>query len=254
MLILWDSMCLIILAHRVRRDLPVIVAANRDEQRSRPAATVQLLREGPPRLAGGLDLSAGGTWMAVGEHGVIAGLTNQRGLEGRKANRRSRGELPLLLAGAPSASDAAQRARGLDPGRYNSCTLLVADRERAFYVELVEETKVEPLSPGIHILENRLLGAPSPKADRVRERLGAVVHRDDAELRAHLAEVLADRTIPASVSGDRPPQLEAARVELGPYGTRSATLVLTRADGAPELWHSDTAPGDGPFTRRQPFD
>lgn len=247
-------MCLIILAHRVRPDLPVVVAANRDEQRDRPAATLQVLREQRPRLAGGRDLSAGGTWMAIGEHGVVAALTNQRGAEGRVPDRRSRGEIPLILAAAPDAAAAAERARAIDPLAYNACTLLVADRAHAFYVELLDQARVEPLPPGVHILENRRLHAPSPKVTRVRERLGALDESEPRALRQRLIEVLADPTVPEDAADDRPPGLEAARVDLGHYGTRSATVVLSPPEGHPEIWHCDSPPGQGPFIRRHPFD
>ena len=36
-----------------------------------------MLRGGGPRILGGRDEVAGGTWLAVNEHGVVAGLTNQ---------------------------------------------------------------------------------------------------------------------------------------------------------------------------------
>ncbi|MEL6546987.1 MAG: NRDE family protein, partial [Myxococcota bacterium] len=206
-------MCLIVMAHRVVPGTPVVVAANRDEQRARPSESIQLLETGPPRLAGGKDLSAGGTWMAIGEHGLVVGLTNQRGADGPAANRRSRGEIPLLLGSAPSAREAAQRASALDPTLYNPCTLFIADREEAFYAELVDTPRVRALRSGIHVLENRLLDQPSPKAHRVRERLGALEERE--ELKEHLISVVADPTIPEAPSSDRPAALNAARVDLG---------------------------------------
>ena len=45
-------------------------------------------------MLGGRDELAGGTWLAVNEHGVVAGLTNQPAAVGRDASKRSRGEMP----------------------------------------------------------------------------------------------------------------------------------------------------------------
>ena len=52
--------------------------------------------------AGGRDLMAGGTWLAVNDHGVVAGLTNKPAEEGRDPSKRSRGEIPLALTSTPS--------------------------------------------------------------------------------------------------------------------------------------------------------
>ena len=57
-----------------------------------------VLAESDPRILGGRDEKAGGTWLAVNEHGVVAGLTNRPAPDGADPARRSRGEIPLALA------------------------------------------------------------------------------------------------------------------------------------------------------------
>ena len=76
-------MCLLIAMFGVVPDAPLIVAANRDERFDRPAVPITVLRERRPRILGGRDELAGGTWLAVNEHGVVAGLTNQPSFNGR---------------------------------------------------------------------------------------------------------------------------------------------------------------------------
>src|ERR1700752_3288225 len=103
-------------------DAPLIVAANRDERLDRPAVPMTVLRERQPRILGGRDELAGGTWLAGHEHGVVAGLTNQPSLGGRDPSKRSRGELPLAFASYASAAEAVRAVpAGLDPARYNPC-------------------------------------------------------------------------------------------------------------------------------------
>ena len=87
-------MCLLIALSGVVPGAPLIVAANRDEFYRRPAVTMTTLRDADPRVLGGRDELAGGTWLAVNEHGVVAGLTNQPAPGGRDLTKRSRGELP----------------------------------------------------------------------------------------------------------------------------------------------------------------
>src|SRR5256886_12748441 len=70
--------CLILLGWRVRRDFPLIVAANRDEFHGRPAAAAAFWSDRPGILAG-RDLQALGTWMGVSRSGRFAAVTNYRG-------------------------------------------------------------------------------------------------------------------------------------------------------------------------------
>ncbi|MEK7705269.1 MAG: NRDE family protein, partial [Myxococcota bacterium] len=60
-------MCLLAVLSRAHPDSPLVVAANRDEWLARPAAPFGVLDE-RPRVVGGRDLTAGGTWMATNEH------------------------------------------------------------------------------------------------------------------------------------------------------------------------------------------
>src|SRR5262249_51148300 len=71
------SMCLLIAMFGEVADAPLIMAANRDERLDRPAVPMTVLRDHGPRILGGRDELAGGTWLAVNEHGVVAGLTNR---------------------------------------------------------------------------------------------------------------------------------------------------------------------------------
>src|SRR5207248_3640762 len=86
-------------------------------------------------------------------------------------------ELPIALASHTSARAAVEAfAADYRPSDYNPGWLLVGDRETAFAVDMAggDSPVVEPVAPGIHILENRALGAASPKVDHVRRLLEGV--------------------------------------------------------------------------------
>jgi uncharacterized protein with NRDE domain len=162
--------CLLIALSGVVADAPLIVAANRDERYARPAVTMTVLRSDAPRVLGGRDEVAGGTWLAVNEHGLVAGLTNQPSPAGRDATKRSRGELPLAFAAYRRADQAvAEVCAMLDPADYNPCWLLVGDRYSLFSIGLTggNRPEVEQLPPGLHILENSPLRTPSAKTAQV---------------------------------------------------------------------------------------
>ncbi len=74
-------MCLLAVVSRLHPDTPLVVAANRDEWLTRPAVPMTVLRAGEPRILGGRDQQAGGTWLAVNDAGLVAGLTNKPSAE-----------------------------------------------------------------------------------------------------------------------------------------------------------------------------
>ncbi len=67
-------MCLLVVASQLVPGEPLIVGANRDEILDRPTTPITVLEAGPPRVLGGRDELSGGTWLAVNEDGVCAGL------------------------------------------------------------------------------------------------------------------------------------------------------------------------------------
>src|SRR6266513_1742981 len=118
-------MCTLIVARDVVGPRQVMLAANRDESPGRPTDPPMILSE-RPRIAGGRDRLAGGTWLAVRERSAVVSLLNRRELTiGRTANR-SRGLLTLDVAAAPIEA-ARERALALvAETEYAPCTLLYA--------------------------------------------------------------------------------------------------------------------------------
>jgi uncharacterized protein with NRDE domain len=230
--------CLLVVLSRVIPGVPLVVAANRDEWLDRPALAMTSLAEAPG-IRGGRDLRAGGTWLATSESGLVAGLTNAPMSVPPIVPKRSRGELPLLLARFPGALEAALALQSsIRSEEFNPCWMLCGDRDALVYLDLSTSGRpdVERLEPGIHILENRPLG-PSPKTDFVRALLGQPPCELDA-LTRRLKSLLASHEIPpaAVTRGDgRLPETAAACVHAGPYGTRSAQIVIVPDRGAPHI-------------------
>src|SRR5436190_8484284 len=183
-------MCLLIVLTQTHRDFPLVVGANRDELLERPATPMAVLRDANPRIVGGRDELAGGTWLAVNDAGVVAGLTNRPAT--KDPDKRSRGELPITLASHTSAKAAVDAlVEELRPSEYNPAWLLVGDRDSLFAVDMTgaDTANVEALRPGIHILENRALGEPSAKVDHVRSLVGPFGDLNDLD-EQHLVEHL----------------------------------------------------------------
>jgi len=236
--------CLLVVASQLVPGEPLIVGANRDEVLDRPATSITVLDVGPPRVLGGRDELSGGTWLAVNEHGVFAGLTNQPLGEAKDPSKRSRGELPLAFARHRSARTAVDAfLSAYRPADYNGSWLLVGDRASLFYVDFTGATDpaAVALPPGVHVLENRALGEPSLKVDLVRDALGTPVDGDAVV--AAFRRVLADHRIP---EGDE--RANAANcVHLEGFGTRSSCIVRVPDSGLPKLEVADGPPCATPY-------
>lgn len=234
-------MCLLIALHHVHPDGPLLVAANRDELYARPSEPMAVLRPADPRVIGGRDRIAGGTWLAVNEHGVVAGLANVPAAGGRDSEKRSRGELPIILARHRSASEAvAALLNSSRPEEYNPAVLLVGDRASLFYVEWTGagQARISRLPPGLHVLENRPLGGRSLKADSIRRALAEAPRLRGDALRALLMDVLKMHCVHA-----------------GSFGTRESEIVLVPARGRPQVWNTGGPPCRAPLVElAQPWD
>lgn len=221
-------MCLILLAWQAHPDFPLVVAANRDEFFTRPAAAAAWRPEHPSILAG-RDLEAGGTWLGVTRGGRFAGLTNFRDPQRQRDGRPSRGQLVTdFLASAESTASALERLRH-EGSRYNAFNLLVSDGESLGIYES-ESGAAHILPPGLYALSNHLLDTPWPKAVAGKSRLGKALGAlpDTAQLEALLRDdrPAADASLPrtgVSLAWER--MLSSAFIRAPGYGTRCSTLI-----------------------------
>jgi len=243
-------MCLLVVMSRIIPGVPLVVAANRDEWLERPSLAMSSLSEAP-RIRGGRDLRAGGTWLATSESGLVAGLTNVPTIGPPAGPRRSRGELPMLLARSAGALDAARALESsIRSEDFNPCWMLCGDRHALAYLDLSApgRPRVEALAPGIYILENRPLG-PSSKTDFVRALIGEPPQEVDALIH-RLESVLASHEIPPAArrrEDARPLETTAACVHAGLYGTRSAQIVIVPDRAAPRIRFTEGHPCTSPW-------
>lgn len=254
------SVCLLIALFQAVPDAPLIVAANRDERYDRPAVAMTVLRDSAPRILGGRDELAGGTWLAVNDSGVVAGLTNQPSADGRDPSKRSRGELPLAFTAYAGAAQAVEAVCAkLDPADYNPCWMLIGDRQALYSIGLAGagSAEVEQLGPGLHVLENAPLRASSAKVALVRQLVAqtrseqpdggvaGTVAALEQVLRVHQPAVPEPRTDDSGRVW--PPEISAPCVHTAGYGTRSAMTVVVPLNGLPALRVADGPPCEVPM-------
>ena len=150
-------MCTLVILRRPHHAWPVLIAANRDEMVGRPWRPPARHWPDRPDVIGGMDELAGGTWLGMNAHGVVAAILNGRRSLGPQTGFRSRGELPLEALDHADALDAADALAAVNPRAYRSCHLVIADNRDASVVSIVE-TEVGPrtirtaIPPGVSIL------------------------------------------------------------------------------------------------------
>lgn len=240
-------MCTILIAWRCLDDARYVVAANRDELVGRPSAGPGMLSE-EPRIHGGRDLLAGGTWLAVRSDGALAAVTNRRSDAQDEVLRdpamRSRGELPLLVL--RDASGVQPAVENIDATVYNPFNLLVVDdaSARVGHATGARRLRIAGLDPGLHVL--------------CVHDVDDVAHRKEVRIRAALMDELGDvRDVALAVermtallgnhdSDDGEPR-GAVCIHGDEYGTVSSSVLWEDASGGLHYMHAAGRPCTTPF-------
>ena len=153
-------MCTLVLLRRPGHPWPLVLAANRDEMKERPWRPPDRHWPDRPEVTAGLDEEAGGSWLGLNDHGLVAGVLNRVDSLGRQADKRSRGELVLEVLGHAEAAQAADALAHLDPAAYRSFNLVIADNAQAFWLRNLGAAgpgriEVFELPPGLSMLTAR---------------------------------------------------------------------------------------------------
>jgi hypothetical protein len=158
-------MCTFVILRRPGEAWPVIIGANRDEMIGRPWRAPARHWPDRPEVVGGLDELAGGSWLAVNDHGVVAAALNRFGTLGPAAGKRSRGELVLEALDHADALSASEALADLDPTAYRPFNLMLADNRDAFWLrhagEDEREIEVRPVKPGVSMIASGELDDPA---------------------------------------------------------------------------------------------
>lgn len=226
-------MCLIAIAWQAHPDFPLVVAANRDEWRDRPAAPAHWWPDHPDLLAG-RDLQAGGTWLGITRGRRFAAVTNFRDPSDRRTSALSRGTLvTAFLLGDEAPAAFLARLAG-SASQYNGFNLLVGDGDTLFYFGS-REGEVRAVEPGVHALSNHLLDEPWPKVQRARAALGESLGDGDEPLFAMLSDAAPapDSQLPDTGVGLERERMLSPILIAGPdYGTRASTVLRAGRDAA----------------------
>jgi len=252
-------MCLIVFAYDCHPEYRLILGANRDEYRDRPADPAGFWPDAPHLLAG-RDRRAGGTWLGVTTDGRLAAITNYRDPRQQVVDPPSRGTLVTgFLQDQTVSIDNFQSHLNRDGGRYDGFNLLYGTVDDLRYFTNRGGSS-GPVMPGIHGLSNHLLDSRWPKVTVARTRLKSLLpfERIDPE------QIFADLSDPAPFAGgllpdtgvgpERERLLSPIFIADDDYGTRSTTVLLVdRSGGVTFIERTFDRSRGVPVTRRNSF-
>jgi len=236
-------MCLIVFAWRPGHDLPLLLAANRDEFYARPSLPLGHWDDQPGVYAG-RDLQAGGTWLGLGPDGRFAALTNIRDPR-QPLGPRSRGELPasyLASTLAPAEFLAQLAPQASEFGGFN----LLLGNSRELWHYNPRSGAPRSLPAGVYGVSNADLDSPWPKLQRAK---AALAQQLDHPQSAALLSLLADQQRPedaqlphTGVSLEVERLLSSIFIASPGYGTRASTALIVQQDGSRQIHERSFGP------------
>lgn len=212
-----DYMCLIAIAVHASEHLPIVIAANRDEFYDRSTHALHVWDD-DNNIAGGRDLRAGGSWLAVTREGRFAAVTNIRGID--VPNPRSRGELVGNFV--RSNLDPLDYAQQIQPNEYAGFHLIAGDRTCVAHA--ASDAPANLLPDGIFAVSNAPASIDWPKIVLAREATAAAFDHPSGQLVDELMHFL---TTPRGGSIEQ--EVFVALPDRG-YGTRSSTVIVMTDD------------------------
>jgi len=224
-------MCLVLLAYKIHRDYPLIIASNRDEYYERRSIPAEFWHEYPDLLAG-RDIRGEGTWLGLTKNGKIGLLTNYRDPKIYKDFAPSRGK--IILSYLTGNNDLKSFLDVLDQSRsvYNPFNLIAGRFDSLYYYSNVNGI-IEELKPGVHGLCNHFLNTPWPKVIKTKQGLKRIIEGNEVIKVDNLLELMEDT---AQANVDNLPDtgigmhfekiLSSIFIKTDVYGTKSTTVIF----------------------------
>lgn len=241
-------MCLIVFAWQTHPKYSLILAANRDEDYSRPTRPAQSwTAEGYADIIAGKDMKAGGSWFGAKHNGKWAAVTNFRHPDAVKVNPPSRGELVLNYLRSNDTPKRAVEKLSKVGKEFNGVNFLAGNRKSLYNYNNYFDSIIK-VEPGVHGLANAVLNSNWPKVKRARQKLEKIIAKEQIEHEALfellLDDKLATKGLPdTGLPRDVEKKVSSIFIKTERYGTRCSTVMLVHKSGKTELYERVFKPG-----------
>ncbi len=149
-------MCVTIILKNFFKNVPLIIGNNRDEFVSRNFIPPTVISESPYAVAG-VDLIKGGTWLGLNEFGIVVNVLNKfKSKENFYGSDqyKSRGTLITELIKKRTIEHVVSSVRELHLGDYLPFYLVIADKEKVYFVEYDESINCVEIKDNVFIAGN----------------------------------------------------------------------------------------------------
>jgi uncharacterized protein with NRDE domain len=215
-------MCLIVIAHALSDDLPLIVAANRDEDYDRPTLAAGFWPDAP-HVIGGRDARARGSWLAITRSGRLGAVTNLRA--DARPSARSRGLLVSDFVRSRVDSQAYARNVAEHVSEYAGFHLIAGVIGDTFIHLDVTPRLIEPGS--VFAISNAPAEVEWEKVERARRVMRELLEltSDPGLIARSLMQFLSSPNPAAAGELDKQVFVSSEH-----YGTRSSTVIVATRD------------------------
>ncbi|MDD9893796.1 MAG: NRDE family protein [Gammaproteobacteria bacterium] len=232
-------MCTVFFAWQSRKDLPLIVASNRDEFHQRPTSAAAWQADG--LWFGGRDEKDGGSWLGIAKSGRFAVITNFRDPENIKQVAPSRGDLVRRWLEGEEQEVFCNHLESAAED-YNGFNLMFGDTAQLYYFgSAISPAKVQTLAPGLYGLSNGVLDEAWPKVKLGKRRFETVVGAEEVGfdvLRGLMSDrrKAPDEALPnTGVPREWESLLSSLFIVSPAYGTRATTVFTLSNSGQSEF-------------------
>jgi len=164
-------MCTLLILFRPKDKWPLIIAGNRDEMIDRPWLSPGKHWPDSPNIIAGKDLTAGGSWLGINEHGLVATILNRSNSLGPSSNKLSRGNIVIDVLNKNNIEDALSYIKSINNSKWKPFNLFLANNKRAYWIKSNGKDKIEihNIPEGKHFLDSH-------------DNLNAAIITPDAEI------------------------------------------------------------------------
>jgi uncharacterized protein with NRDE domain len=222
-------MCLILFAYEYSNNYKLVLLSNRDEYHQRPSLQANFWQI-DAAIYGGIDKSAGGSWLSVDKQGRLAAITNVRKPPFEADSKQSRGLLIKdFLSQQLPAKDFLEGLKNQDT-EYSLFNLLLLDNSGLWYYSN-DAHEIQSIGHGIHGLSNASIDTPWPKVSLGCDLLKRTLNSNELK-KTDLLNIMRSQDRPldeqlphTGVSLEFERLLSPAFIQSDNYGTRCTTLI-----------------------------
>lgn len=159
-------MCTLIISNNSNEKYPFILAANRDEFKSRKFLPPARHWPEYPYIKAGKDCLSGGSWLGVNDHNIVAAIVNRHQTLKMSNNleslKKSRGDIVLEALSCKDISDAILFIEEIELKNYRDFYLVLSNGEESYFISAIEENlNIMTIPNGINMVTPKGLNNPS---------------------------------------------------------------------------------------------